>query len=178
MDILCTSKSRYIAKIPKMGVSKTSDQIQIKIKIPNPSQEPPASSKAPNQDLKDMDVLCTFKMKIESQKRFEYVCIKDQWQHGCSFHLHNQERKPKFASWTYPSPVPISRSRSRCQGPPASSKATYQDLMGMDFLFTFKFKMENQNLDHGCIKDQWPYQNQDQDAKPRSVTSIILKTPK
>ena len=33
----------------------------------NPSQETPASSKAPNQDLKDIDVLCTFKIKIESQ---------------------------------------------------------------------------------------------------------------
>ena len=33
----------------------------------NPSQEPPVSSKAPNQDLKNMDVLCTFKIKIESQ---------------------------------------------------------------------------------------------------------------
>ena len=50
-----------------MGVSKTSDHIQIKIRMPNPSQEPPASSKAPNEDLKDMDVLCTFKIKIESQ---------------------------------------------------------------------------------------------------------------
>ena len=35
--------------------------------MPKPSQEPPASSKAPNQDLKDTDVLCTFKIKIESQ---------------------------------------------------------------------------------------------------------------
>ena len=50
-----------------MGVSKTSDHIQIKIKMPNPSQEPPASSKAPNEDLKDIDVLYTFKIKIESQ---------------------------------------------------------------------------------------------------------------
>ena len=38
-----------------MGVPKTSDHIQIKIKIQNPSQEPPASSKALNEDLKDMD---------------------------------------------------------------------------------------------------------------------------
>ena len=36
------------------------------IKMPNPSQEPPAPTKALNQDLKDMDVLCTFKIKIES----------------------------------------------------------------------------------------------------------------
>ena len=61
-----------------MDVSKTSDHIQIKIKMQNPSQEPPASSKAPNEDLKDMDVLCTFKIKIESQN-LENGCIKDQW---------------------------------------------------------------------------------------------------
>ena len=60
-----------------MGVSKTSDNIQIKIKMPNPSQEPPASSKASNEDLKDMDVFCTFKMKIESQNS-EHGCMKDQ----------------------------------------------------------------------------------------------------
>ena len=35
-----------------IGVSKTIDHIQIKIKIPNPSKEPPASSKASNQDLR------------------------------------------------------------------------------------------------------------------------------
>ena len=51
--------------------------LQIKIKIPNFSQEPPASSKAPNEDLKDMDVLCTFKIKIESQI-LDHGCVKDQ----------------------------------------------------------------------------------------------------
>ena len=60
-----------------MGVPKTTDYIQIKIKIPTPSQEPPASSKAPNDDLKDMDVLCTFKIEIESQNS-DHGCIKDQ----------------------------------------------------------------------------------------------------
>ena len=80
-----------------MGIPKTSDHIQIKIQMPNPNQEPPASSEIPNQDLKDIDVLCTFKMKIESQKS-----------------------------------------------------------------------------DHGCTKDQWPYLNQEPDAKPQSGTSSIL----
>ena len=47
--------------------SKTSDPIQIKIKMPNPSQEPQASSEAPYEDLKDMGVLCTFKIEKESQ---------------------------------------------------------------------------------------------------------------
>merc|ERR1712112_758672 len=55
----------------------------------NPSQEPPASSKAPNQDLQDMDVLCTFKIKIE----------------------------PKFGSWVCQRPVTIFKSRSRCKTP-------------------------------------------------------------
>ena len=50
-----------------MGLSKINDHNQLKIKISNPSQEPAASFKAPNQELKDMDVLCTFKIKIETQ---------------------------------------------------------------------------------------------------------------
>ena len=62
-----------------MGVPKTSGHIQINIRMPSPSQEPPASSKAPNKDLKDMDVLCTFKIKIESQN-FDHGCMKDQLQ--------------------------------------------------------------------------------------------------
>ena len=61
-----------------MGVSKTSDHIQIKIKMPNPSQKPPASSKAQNEYLKDMDILCTFKIKSQSQN-LDYRYIKDQW---------------------------------------------------------------------------------------------------
>ena len=50
-----------------MDETKTSDHIQINIRVQNSSQEPPASSKAPYQDLKDMDVLCTNKIKIESK---------------------------------------------------------------------------------------------------------------
>ena len=61
-----------------MGVQKTSDHIQINIRMPKPSQEPPASSKDPNQDLKDMDILCTFKLKIGSQN-LEEASIKVQW---------------------------------------------------------------------------------------------------
>ena len=47
---------------------KTSDHIKINISMKNTSQEPPVSSKASYGDLKDMDVLCTFKIKIKSQK--------------------------------------------------------------------------------------------------------------
>ena len=60
-------KSRERENIWNTDVSQTSDHIQIKIKMPNPSQEPQVSSKAPKEDLKDMGVLSTFKIKIESQ---------------------------------------------------------------------------------------------------------------
>ena len=51
------------------------------------------------------------------------------------------------------------------QEPPASSKAPIQVQMEMDVLFTFKTKIESQNSEHGCIKDQQPYPYQDQDVK-------------
>ena len=44
--------------------------------MPNPSKEPPASSIAPNQDLKNIDFLCTFKIKIEGQI-LDHGCIRD-----------------------------------------------------------------------------------------------------
>ena len=86
--LVAHSKSRKRAKKWNMGEPKTSDHIPIKIQMSNPSQEPPASSKASNQDLKDLDVLCTFKIKIESQ---------------------NLE--------VYQISVTISKSRSKCQTP-------------------------------------------------------------
>ena len=77
------SKPRKRAKILNEGVSKSIDHIQIKIKIPNSIQKPPASSKAPNKVLKDMDILCTFKIKMESQN-MEHGFTKDQ----CSDHIN------------------------------------------------------------------------------------------
>ena len=131
--------------------ARTKSQNPIKDSWPYPNQNQEVNPqlgtfmphKAPNQDVKDMDVLCTFIIKIESQK-FEYRCTKDQWQypneyqdakpqsgtssvlqspkwglkgHGCSLHLQNQDREPKFGSWVYQRPVTISKSRSRCQTP-------------------------------------------------------------
>ena len=77
IDLLCTFKIKMESKNQNMGVSRTSDSIQIKIKMTNPSQEPPPSSKAPPQDLCDMGVLCTFKIKMES-KNSKHGCINDQ----------------------------------------------------------------------------------------------------
>ena len=59
-----------------MGVSKTIDHIKFKIDMLNHSQEPPAATKASNQDLKDMDV-CFFNLQIETQNS-KYGCLKDQ----------------------------------------------------------------------------------------------------
>ena len=44
--------------------------------MPNPIQKPPESSKAPNEDLKDIDVLCTLKIKLESGN-LDHGYIKD-----------------------------------------------------------------------------------------------------
>ena len=46
--------------------------------MPKPTQEPPASSKAQNPVLKDMDVLCIFKIKLDNQNS-EHEYNKDQW---------------------------------------------------------------------------------------------------
>ena len=126
-----------------MGASKTSDHIQMKIKMPNPSQETPASFKAQNEDLKDIDDICTFKIKRESHN-LDHRCILHQLPYpnqdqdakpnsgnssvlqspkgglegrGCSLHLKNQDIEPKFGSWVNQRPVTISKSRSRCQTP-------------------------------------------------------------
>ena len=48
----------------------------------------------------------------------------------------------------------------------------------MDVLFTFKIKIESQNLEYGLTKDQWLNPNQYQDAKFQSGTSSILQSPK
>merc|ERR1711954_315143 len=90
-----------------------------------------------------MEVLCTFKIKIES-KNLEQWCIKDQCPYsnhyqdakvqsetssvlqspksglkgyGCSLHLQNQDREPKFGIWVYQRPVTLSKSISGCQTP-------------------------------------------------------------
>ena len=137
------SKSRQSAFIQNSVVPKTSDNIQIKIKMPNSSQEPPVSSTAPNEDPKDMDVLCTFKIEIGSQN-LDHGFSKDQWPypnrnqdakpqsgnfsilqspkwghkgHGCSLHLQNQDRKLIFGSWVYQRPMTICKSRPRCPTP-------------------------------------------------------------
>ena len=137
-----------------MGIIKTSECIQIKIKMSNPIQESPASSKAPNGDLKAMDVLCTLEIKIESQN-LELAVSKT------SDHIKFKIKMPN----------PI-------QEPPASLKSPNNNFWDMDVLCTFKIKIERQNLEHGFIKDQGPYLNQDKDAKAHPGTSSIFLSTK
>ena len=101
----------------------------------NPGQKPPASSKAPNKNLKDMDVLYTFETKIESQN-IEYWCFKDQWPYK------NQDHDPN------PSQEPL-----------APTKATNQDVKDMDVICTIKIKIESKSSKYRCLKDQCLYLN-------------------
>ena len=124
------------------------------IKMPDSSQEPPASSKAPNEDLKDMDVLCTFKIKIESQN-LGHGCIKDQW------------------------PYPNQNQGSELQpGIFSFLKSHKKGLKGHGCSLYLYIKRESPYLELRCIKDQWQYPNQIQDTKPQSWTSIILQSYK
>ena len=129
-----------------MVVSKTHDNFQNKIKMTNPIQKPSASSKTPNEDLKDINVTCTLKIKLESQN-MDHVFIKDQW--------------------TY---LNIDWDANPGHDPLASSKATNQELKDMDILCTFQINIESQNLEQKYVKDQWPYPNKYQIAKPKVRT--------
>ena len=96
--------------------------------MPFPSQEPPAFFKATNEDLKDIDVLCTFKI-----------------------------RQPQFGSCVPKTIGPIKikmKMPHPGQDPPASSEAQNQEFKDLDVLGTFKIKRESKNLEHGSTKDQ------------------------
>ena len=122
--------------------------------MPTPSQEYPASSKTPNQDLKDIDVVCTCKSR-------KHAKIQNMGVQKTSGHIKIKIQIPNSS-----------------QDPPASSETPNQDLKDMDVLCTFKIKIESQNSDHLCVKDQRPYPNQDQDFKPQLGTSTVLQSLK
>ena len=113
-----------------MVVSKTSNVIQIMIKMPPLSQEPPASSKAQKEDLKDMDVLCTIEINIDAQNS-EHECIKDQ----LSYPNQDQEAKPQT-------------------GTSSVLQSSKSELKGQRCSLVPQIKMESQKSDHGYIKDQ------------------------
>ena len=59
-----------------MGVPKTSDHIKINIRMQNPSQEPPVSSKAPNQDLKEKSIWRAKILYMVVSKTIDKIQIK------------------------------------------------------------------------------------------------------
>ena len=103
-----------------MGLPKSSDHIQIKMKMPNPTQDPPESSKAPDEDLKDMMFFAPLKSRERAKigimgvpTTIDHIQIKNKmpnpsqetpvsfkvpnWDlrgHGWSLHPSNQEREP------------------------------------------------------------------------------------
>ena len=97
-----------------MGVLKNSDHIQVKIKIPDPSQKPPASSNAPNQDLKGH----VHSLHLQSQDRAKI------WNMGVSTTSDHIKIKIKIPNQSIK--------------PLVSSTAPNQDLKDMDFLYTSK----------------------------------------
>ena len=64
MDVLCTFKIKIDGKNMDHGCIIESEHIEIKINVPNFSEKPPTSAKAPNQNLKDINVLCNLKIKL------------------------------------------------------------------------------------------------------------------
>ena len=171
------SNTRQRAKIQIMNASKTNDLIKIKIKMPNLIHEPSASSKVPNQDMKNIDVLCTFKFKIENQNS-EHGCIKDQYNAKFHIKMPNPSQEPPTGLkriWMFFSPSKL-RQRAKIwnmdasknsdhtqikikmpitsQELPASFKVPNQDSKDLDVFCTFKINIEHQTLEQGCLKDQ------------------------
>ena len=95
------SKSRESAKIWDLGTPKTSNHIQTKIKMSNPSQETPASSKTPNQDLKDMNVLCTFKVKTSDHIQIKIKMSNLSQGPPASSKTHGEDLKDMDVLWTF-----------------------------------------------------------------------------
>ena len=78
-----------------MVVSKTSDHLQIKIKMPNQSQVPPVSSKARYQDLKYMDILC--KNQEREQKLWNMGILKTSNYIQIQIKIHNPNQEPTMS---------------------------------------------------------------------------------
>ena len=150
-----------------MGASKTSDYIEIQIKMPNHSQETQASFRAPNEDLKDIDVLCTFKIKTESWKTSGHIQIQINILNSsqeppssskalnedlkdidvlCTLKIkiesQNLDHRFNKDQWPY---LDQDQDTKPSQEPPVSSKAPNEDLKDTDVLCNFKIKIESQN---------------------------------
>ena len=116
------SKIRKRAKICNMGASKTSDHIQIQIKMQSSSQEPSAPIKASIQNL-EFGCIKTCD-HIQIMNKIE----KSSWETQASSKAPNQDLKdmyvlctfkfkiePKFWTWVNQISVTVFKSVSRCK---------------------------------------------------------------
>ena len=122
IDVLCTSKIMIVSLNLERVCTKDQQLYTNQEKMSNPSQESPVSSKAPNQDLKDIDVLYISKIQVECQN-FEHGGIKD--------HIQIKIKIPNTSQKSL-----------------ASSKDPNQDSKDMDVLCTFKINIGIQNLEY------------------------------
>ena len=112
INVFCPLKIKIENQNQIMGLLNTSDNIQIKMKMPNPCQEHPASSKVSKEDSMDIDVLYIFNIKITNPYR----------EHPASSKAPNQDLKdmdvlctfkikiePQFGTWVYERPLTISK---------------------------------------------------------------------
>ena len=120
------------------------------MKIPNPSQEPKLFSKVLDQDLNDMFFPI---YSIGESQNLDQWWFKDLWPY------YNQIKDSKPQSGTY-----------------SFLQILHQNFKDMDVLYTFKINLNSQNSDLGCIKEQWPYSNQDPNIKPESGSLDFIKS--
>ena len=168
------------AKIWIRILSKLKNWIKLIIQIPNSNQEPPLSFKSPNQSSKDMEVLCTFKINLKSQRLDHGSIIVRELN-------PNNDQDSKLQSWTS-SPYQSTKSgfkglqrflhlqnqfiETKCRWkvyqssknlnynsdanpnlkPPPSPKALDQILMEMKVLCILKINLDSQPLEKGVIK--------------------------
>ena len=109
-----------------MGISKNSDHIQLKIKMPTPVRNLQCPPK-PQSRLKGH----TCSWHLQKQDR-EHRCVKDQYQYS------NQYRYAKL-QWETSSIL----------------QRLGQDSQDINVFCTFLVKMESQNSEHGYTKDQY-----------------------
>ena len=97
MFVLCTFKLKIESQNLDHEYIKDQWPYHSQDQDANPSQEAPVSSKVQNEDLKDMDGLCTFKIKTESQN-LDYGIIKDQWLYPNQDQDANPNQEPPVSS--------------------------------------------------------------------------------
>ena len=115
-----------------MVLSKTSDHISIIIKMPTLSQDPPASSKAPDQDLKDMG-----ESKTSDHIQIKIKMPNSSQEPPASSKAPNEEVKDMDVLCTFKIKMKIPKP---IQEPPGSSKTHIRTLRTLMFFAITKWR--------------------------------------